>query len=65
MPKLKSVPLECEDCKLGKSRRISFKPSFRIRSKKPLQLLHMDTCGPLPTVSNGGSRYFLTIIDDF
>lgn len=25
----------------------------------------MDVCGPMPTISIGGSRYFLTIIDDY
>jgi hypothetical protein len=33
--------------------------------KHPLQLLHMDVCGPIPVVSLGGARYFLTVLDDF
>ncbi|GBM00133.1 Retrovirus-related Pol polyprotein from transposon TNT 1-94 [Araneus ventricosus] len=37
----------------------------QIRSKRPLELLHMDLCGPLPVLSQGGNRYFLTIVDDF
>ncbi|GBM29535.1 Retrovirus-related Pol polyprotein from transposon TNT 1-94 [Araneus ventricosus] len=37
----------------------------QIRSKHPLELLRMDLCGPLPVLSQGGSRYFFTLVDDF
>jgi hypothetical protein len=57
--------LNCESCKVAKKRRISFKSIGKIRSKKPLQLLHLDICGPLPKASREGHRYFLSIIDDF
>lgn len=30
-----------------------------------LDLIHTDICGPTNTVMPGGSRYFLTMIDDF
>ncbi|GFX10058.1 retrovirus-related Pol polyprotein from transposon TNT 1-94 [Trichonephila clavipes] len=33
--------------------------------KRPLELLHMDLCGPMPTESQGGNKYFLSIIDDY
>ncbi|GFT60736.1 retrovirus-related Pol polyprotein from transposon TNT 1-94 [Trichonephila clavipes] len=36
-----------------------------VRSKRPLELLHMDLCGPIPTESQGGNKYFLSIIDDY
>ncbi|GIX83754.1 retrovirus-related Pol polyprotein from transposon TNT 1-94 [Caerostris darwini] len=49
----------------AKSKRVSFKPIGRIRSTKPLQLLHMDVCGPLPVESRGGAKYFLSITDEF
>lgn len=65
IPKIKPVKINCEDCKLAKSRRVSFKPIPKIRSSKPLELLHMDVAGPMDAVSLGGSKYFLTIIDDF
>ncbi|UYV71409.1 hypothetical protein LAZ67_8003042, partial [Cordylochernes scorpioides] len=32
---------------------------------KPLQLIHMDLCGPMPCQSSGGSKYFLVIVDDY
>ncbi|GFU08260.1 retrovirus-related Pol polyprotein from transposon TNT 1-94 [Trichonephila clavipes] len=55
----------CIPCKLGKSKRVSFKKTGAVRSKRPLELLHMDLCGPMPTESQGGNKYFLSIIDDY
>lgn len=34
------------------------------RFKYPLELVHSDVCGPMETESFGGSRYFVTFIDD-
>ena len=55
----------CEGCIAGKMRRNPFKSVGEIRSKRKLQLIHSDVCGPMPTDSMGGSRYFVTFIDDF
>ncbi|GFV41886.1 retrovirus-related Pol polyprotein from transposon TNT 1-94 [Trichonephila clavipes] len=55
----------CMPCKLAKSKRVSFKKTGAVRSKRPLELLHMDLCGPMPTESQGGNKYFLSIIDDY
>ncbi|GFW71333.1 retrovirus-related Pol polyprotein from transposon TNT 1-94 [Trichonephila clavipes] len=41
------------------------KKTGAVRSKRPLELLHMDLCGPMPTESQGGNKYFLSIIDDY
>jgi hypothetical protein len=65
LPVIKQYKEECKSCKIAKTRRTTFKSISSIRSSKPLELLHMDLCGPLPVVSNGGRKYFLTIIDDF
>ncbi|CAI7798371.1 unnamed protein product [Closterium sp. NIES-53] len=35
------------------------------RSKKPLELVHMELVGPLPVQGHKGERYFLTIVDDW
>lgn len=35
------------------------------RSMRPMQLVHTDLCGPMSTHSLSGSRYILTITDDF
>ncbi|GFX61746.1 retrovirus-related Pol polyprotein from transposon TNT 1-94 [Trichonephila clavipes] len=55
----------CIPCKLAKSKRVSFKKTGAVRLKRPLGLLHMDLCGPMPTESQGGNKYFLSIIDDY
>lgn len=65
LPNLKHGEVKCEPCKVAKSRRKTFKPINRVRSNKPLQLIHMDLCGPLPNTAIGGYRYFLTITDDY
>ncbi|GFY29750.1 copia protein [Trichonephila clavipes] len=60
LPKFKNEKLDCESCKLAKTKRVSFKHIGRVRSTRPLQLVH-----PLPVVSCGGAKYFLSITDDF
>lgn len=65
LPEISKLTEDCISCKLAKSKRISFKSIGKIRSKHPLELLHMDLCGPLPVSSHAGNRYFLSIIDDF
>ena len=36
-----------------------------MRTKKPLEIIHLDLCGPMQTPSIGGSNYLLTFIDDY
>ncbi|CAI7875095.1 unnamed protein product [Closterium sp. NIES-54] len=43
----------------------TYKGSWEIGSKKPLELVHMDLVGPLPVQGLKGERYFLTIVDDW
>jgi len=54
----------CEPCIAAKQHRASYKPS-ETTSKRPLELLHMDLCGPMPEKSAGGSKYIATILDDY
>lgn len=65
LPPLKNVDVNCEPCKIGKAKRVSFRPIGKIRSVRPLELLHLDVAGPLPVKTRRGNRYFLTIVDDF
>ena len=55
----------CEACIAGKIKRQPFKSVGEIRSKRKLQLIHSDVCGPMPAESIGGNAYFVTFIDDF
>jgi hypothetical protein len=55
----------CEGCVEGKMHRKEFKPVGEIRSRKKLQLVYSDVCGPMPVESNGGRKYFVTFTDDY
>ena len=46
-------------------KRQPFKPVRDAISKDRLQLVHSDVCGPMKTASLGGSKYFVTFIDDY
>jgi hypothetical protein len=62
IPSLQQV--NCEICKMTKStQNVSRTPVDRAIQK--LERVHMDFWGPYKTPSIGGSRYMLTITDDF
>lgn len=60
-----SSNITCETCLQGKMTRLPFPKKAKIKSKAVLDLVHSDLCGPMNTVTPGGHRYFLTLIDDF
>nr|GEU58443.1 hypothetical protein [Tanacetum cinerariifolium] len=55
----------CSSYELGKSKRKSFQSKITPSSKRRLQLLHMDLCGPMRVASINGKKYVLVIIDDY
>ena len=55
----------CDHCLYGKQNRSTHKKSGRPRMSEPLALVHSDVCGPMPCMSMGGAKYFVTFIDDF
>ena len=59
------VDRNCEGCAMGKQRRQPFPNKSQSRSPQPLELIHSDVCGPMNVISEGGSRYFVTFIDDY
>nr|GEU64347.1 hypothetical protein [Tanacetum cinerariifolium] len=64
LPMLKFVKdYLCSSCELGKAKRKSFQTKNTSRSKRWLQLLHMDLCGPMRVESINGRKYVLVIID--
>ncbi|GJT27557.1 putative ribonuclease H-like domain-containing protein [Tanacetum coccineum] len=66
LPKLKFVKDHlCSSCELGKAKRKSFKTKTTPSSKRQLQLLHMDLCGPMRVESINGKKYVLVIVDDY
>nr|GEZ68331.1 hypothetical protein [Tanacetum cinerariifolium] len=66
LPKLKFVKDHlCSSCELGKSKSKSFKTKNTPSSKRRLQILHMDFCGPMRVESFNGKKYVLVIVDDY
>ncbi|GJW91381.1 retrovirus-related pol polyprotein from transposon TNT 1-94 [Tanacetum coccineum] len=66
LPKLKFVKDHlCFSCELGKAKRKSFKAKTTPSSKRRLQILHMDLCGPMRVESFNGKKYVLVIVDDY
>nr|GEZ44456.1 hypothetical protein [Tanacetum cinerariifolium] len=66
LPKLKFVKYHlCSACELGKAKRKSFQTKTTPRSKRWLQVLHMDLCGPMRVESINGKKYVLVIVDDY
>ena len=65
IPELKTVEHhQCESCILGKQKRVSFSNASRELKAEKLELVHTDVWGPAPVPSLGGSRYYVTFIDD-
>ncbi|XP_020415606.1 uncharacterized protein LOC109948093 [Prunus persica] len=66
LPKLdKSDQHVCEGCQLGKQVRVSHKKVKHIQTNVSLELVHMDLVGPIQTLSLGGKKYILVMVDDF
>ena len=53
-----------EACQLGKQHPLPF-PNERNRSRNKLELIHSDVWGLAQIVRFGGSRYFVSFIDDY
>ena len=53
----------CEHCVYGKAYRVSF-ASSQHSSRDILDYVHTDVWGPAKVASRGGSRYFVSFVDD-
>ena len=65
-----SITVSCKDgvcsgCVLRKHNRDSFDKRTSWDASVPLELVHSDLCGPLPSASFFCFKYFLTFIDDY
>ena len=54
----------CETCVKGKQHRNLFLNTATTRAKEVLEIIHSDVCGPMSEKSIGGTKYFVTFIDD-
>ncbi|CAL9011160.1 unnamed protein product [Prunus brigantina] len=53
----------CIECVKGKL--TNLRKKCATRSEKLLEIIHTDICGPFPTQTHDGFKYFITFIDDF
>jgi hypothetical protein len=53
----------CIECIKGKQTNV--RKVGANRAKNALDLIHTDICGPFPTASWNGQRYFIMFIDDY
>nr|CAN63642.1 hypothetical protein VITISV_038695 [Vitis vinifera] len=58
-----SSSLECDSCKLGKSKTLPF-PLHASRASHCFDLIHSDAWGPSPVSSHEKFKYYVTFIDD-
>jgi len=56
---------ECDACARGKQVRTFFKSKNCVSTSRPLELLHVDLCGPKRLTSRGGKRYVFVIANDY
>lgn len=64
--KMEETLPECEVCTQSKMTRLPF-PSKHCenRTTQVLEIIHSDVCGPMRIESLGGTRYFVTFIDEY
>ncbi|KAJ9556204.1 LOW QUALITY PROTEIN: hypothetical protein OSB04_010818 [Centaurea solstitialis] len=55
----------CPACEQGKMTRSSHPPRMDTNSKSPLDMIHMDLCGPTRTESLAQKKYMLVLVDEF
>ena len=65
LPALEEMPDVCNACMMGKQHQLPFPQESKNRAMAPLQLVHADLCGKMPTQALGGSFYFLLFVDDY
>ena len=65
LPGLKHIDLEfCEHCVYGKHKRVRFLRVGKEKKSEKLELVHIDVWEPAQVSSLGGSKYYVTFIDD-
>lgn len=56
---------KCEGCLMSKQIRQPFPSQTMAASRKKLEIIHADICGPISPITSGGNRYFLLLVDDY
>ncbi|KAJ9557809.1 hypothetical protein OSB04_012423 [Centaurea solstitialis] len=55
----------CSACELGKMKRSSHPPKLETNCRSPLDMIHMDLCGPMRIESLARKKYMLVLVDEF
>ncbi|KAJ9555964.1 hypothetical protein OSB04_010578 [Centaurea solstitialis] len=55
----------CPACEQGKMTRSSHPPRMDTNCQSPLDLIHMDLCGPMRVESLARKKYMLVLVDEF
>lgn len=56
---------DCEVCIQGKQTKLPFHKHKDKSTKRPLEVIHSDVCGPITPSTWDNKGYYMTIIDDF
>ncbi|KAB2617076.1 retrovirus-related Pol polyprotein from transposon TNT 1-94 [Pyrus ussuriensis x Pyrus communis] len=59
LPQLADYNEVCEGCQFGKQHREEFPRNQVYGATAPLELIHVDLCGPMKTESIAGNKYFM------
>lgn len=65
LPHLKLCLPICESCIFGKLFQFPYPTTLVTRAIIPLNLIHIDLCGPMGTPSFNGALYFSIFVDDY
>ncbi|KAJ9538852.1 hypothetical protein OSB04_031585 [Centaurea solstitialis] len=55
----------CPACEKGKMKMSSHPPKMDTNCKNPLDMIHMDLCGPMRVESLARKKYMLVLVDEF
>jgi hypothetical protein len=54
----------CHSCLAAKQTRMPYPQHSKWRADEPLDLVHVDLCGPITPETVGGNKYFMLLVDD-
>jgi len=54
----------CHSCLDGKQARCPFPKATSFKAGKPLELVHVDLCGPISPSTPAGNKFFMLCVDD-
>ncbi|GEQ68360.1 hypothetical protein JCM33374_g2028 [Metschnikowia sp. JCM 33374] len=64
-PVLAVKTIDCSSCVFGRMTMHRPKASYETVVTYPGEIFHLDICGPFADTAHDGSRYFLSMVDDF